>query len=115
GLTISQCNPANCKPSEPMMSRYSARCAAVISPSVAASVNGAISIPLYPALRIARQAAAKGHLSKASWQMEWRNSMNHQCTAKWGRLQPASRSYARMFELHSDGQAGGLSYLQGNR
>jgi len=27
------------------------------------------------------QAPAKGHLSKASLQMEWRNSMNYQCTS----------------------------------
>src|ERR1035438_5314566 len=80
GLTISQCNPANCKPSEPMMSRYSARCAAVISRRVTPTENGAISIPVYPALRIARQASANGHWSKASLQMEWRNSMNYQCT-----------------------------------
>src|ERR1017187_4286340 len=80
GLTISQCSPTNESPSEAMMPRYSARWAAVISPGVSASVYGAISIPVYPAFRIALQASAKGHLSKASLQMEWRNSMNYQCT-----------------------------------
>ncbi len=46
--------------------------AAVTSAGVSASVKGAISIPVYPALRIALQASANGHLSKASLQMEWR-------------------------------------------
>src|ERR1035437_5833580 len=91
GLTISQCKPANFRPSEPMMSRYSARWAAVISPGVSARVKGAISIPVYPALRIALQASAKGHLSKASLQMEWRNSMNYQCNCNaWASIRAAT-------------------------
>ena len=53
-----------------MMSRYSARCAALMSRGFSASVKGAISMPVYPALRIALQASAKGHFSKASLQME---------------------------------------------
>src|SRR4249920_443194 len=30
---------------------------------------------------MALQASAKGHLSKASLQMEWRKTMNYQCTS----------------------------------
>jgi hypothetical protein len=32
-------------------------------------------------LRIALQASTNGHLSKASLQMEWRKTMNYQCTS----------------------------------
>jgi hypothetical protein len=39
---------------------------------ISASVNGAISMPLYPALRMARHASAKAQFSKTSLQMAWR-------------------------------------------
>ena len=56
------------------MSRYSRRWAAVTVAGSSASVKGAISIPVYPAWRMALQASANGHLSKASLQVAWRKT-----------------------------------------
>ena len=65
---------------------------AVMSTGFSASVNGAISMPVYPALRIAWQASANGHpwnaLLHIAWWKRW--GMNHQFA-----MPPATRGSSR--------------------
>src|ERR1035441_816637 len=76
-----------------MMSRYSRRAPAGMETGRSARVNGAISMPEYPARRIWAQAAAKGRPAKASLHMEWRKTMNPQFTMRFLSARTASADH----------------------
>src|ERR1051326_1944335 len=83
-----------------MTARYSARWPAEMSLGFSARVNGAISIPVYPISRMALQASANGHFSKASLQIEWRESMNS--LVYCSHQEPDARDeFARAERLHN--------------